>query len=94
MTKTRFLLDPTDEREPAKRERLERPRSLEGLTFGLLDIAKVRGDVFIDRLDELLSERGHPVKRYAKPTNTRIAPIELRQRIASECDVVIEALSD
>ena len=45
MTETRFLFDPTGERAPAKRERLSRPPSLEGVTIGLLDISKARGDV-------------------------------------------------
>ena len=41
-----------------------------------------------------LTERGLEVKRYAKPTNTRPAPTPLAQQIASEVDVVVEALSD
>ena len=44
------LLDPTSERSPTIRPRLSRPDSLNGLTIGLLDIAKPRGDVFLDRL--------------------------------------------
>ena len=88
------LLDPTAEREPTKRQRLRPPASLEGLTIGLLDIGKARGNVFIDRIDELLSERGLVVKRFAKPTNTKVAPIDVAQMVAAECDVVVEALSD
>jgi hypothetical protein len=88
------LLDPTAELEPTKRQRLRPPASLEGLTIGLLDIGKARGNVFIDRIDELLSERGLTVKRYAKPTNTKVAPIDVAQTVAAECDVVVEALSD
>jgi hypothetical protein len=41
------------------------------LTVGLLDIAKARGDVFLDRLDELLTERGVRVVRFQKPTFAR-----------------------
>ena len=48
---TTRLLDPTGELEPATREPLEKPASLQGLTLGLLDISKARGDVFLDRLD-------------------------------------------
>ncbi len=88
------LLDPTAERNPATRPRLKRPERLDGLTVGILDIAKARGDVFLDRLDELLSERGIAVRRYMKPTNTRPAPLALRQQIAAEVDVVIEGLAD
>ena len=89
-----ILLDPTAERTPAIRERAARPASLEGLTIGLLDISKARGNIFLDRLDELLTQRGHMVKRYRKPTFTRVAPTALKQAISSECQVVIEGLAD
>ncbi len=65
------LLDPTSERNPTIRPRLARPERLDGLTIGLLDIAKPRGDVFLDRLEERLTERGLATRRYKKPTNTR-----------------------
>jgi hypothetical protein len=88
------LLDPTSERQPAVRERAQRPRSLEGLTVGLLDISKPRGDVFLDRMEELLSERGVEVLRFRKPTFTKPAPADLRHDIRVRCDAVIEALAD
>ena len=88
------LLDPTAETTPARRERLAPPRSLEGLTIGVLDIGKVRGDVFCDEIARLLGKKGFIVKQYATPTNTRTAPVDLAQTIATECDVVVEALSD
>ena len=88
------LLDPTSERSPTQRPRLPRPERLDGLVIGILDIAKSRGDVFLDRLDERLSERGIAVKRYKKPTNTRPAPLPLQQQIATEVNLVIEGLSD
>ena len=88
------VLDPTAELVPAGRARLDRPRTLEGLTVGLLDISKPRGNFFLDRLEELLRRRGSNVKRYAKPTFTKPAPVDLRQEIAVQCDVVIEALAD
>ena len=88
------ILDPTAERSPTSRPRLARPAQLEGLTIGILDIAKARGDVFLDRLDERLQERGIAVKRYKKPTNARTAPLPLQQQIATEVNLVIEGLSD
>jgi hypothetical protein len=54
----------------------------------------MRGDVFLDRLEERLGERGARIKRYAKPTFTKPAPVDLRQQIATECDAVLEALAD
>lgn len=88
------VLDPTAEDEPADRQRRARPGSLDGLTIGLLDISKPRGDVFLDQVERRLTERNWKVVRYAKPTFTRPAPIDLRQEIAMHCDVVIEALAD
>ena len=94
MSENITLLDPTAETSPARRERLAPPESLEGLTIGVLDIGKVRGDVFCDEIARLLGEKGFTVKQYAKPTNTRTAPVDLAHTIATECDVVVEALSD
>jgi hypothetical protein len=88
------VLDPTAEVVPAERRRVPRPPGLDGLTIGLLDISKPRGDVFLDRLEQLLQQRGWRVRRFAKPTFTKPAPIDLRQEIATQCDVVIEALAD
>ena len=91
---SRTVLDPTGERTVETRERLARPSSLEGKTVGLLDISKPRGNLFLDRLEERLSEMGVRVERYAKPTFTKPAPIDLRHEIATKCDLVIEALAD
>ena len=88
------ILDPTSENAPEQRAPLAKPTSLEGLTVGLLDISKPRGNIFLDRLEDLLVQRGLKTRRYAKPTFTRIAPVELKQQIANECDVVVEALAD
>ena len=90
----RFVLDPTAERTPAERARLARPASLDGVSVGLLDISKPRGNVFLDRLEQRLTEIGANVKRYQKPTFTKPAPVDLRHEIATECEVVIEALAD
>lgn len=88
------LLDPTAEGAPATRPLRPRPASLGGMTVGLLDISKPRGDVFLDQLERRLRERGLSVSRYSKPTFTKPAPVDLRQEIAIHCDVVIEALAD
>ena len=88
------ILDPTGEQTVTERARLARPQSLEGLTVGLLDISKPRGDVFLDRIEARLTDSGAQVRRYRKPTFTRPAPVDLRHRIATECQVVIEALAD
>ena len=94
MSEPRILLDPTSERRAAVRERVPRPASLEGLTVGLLDISKPRGDIFLDRLEARLRERGVATRRFRKPTFTKPAPADLRAEIARECGAVIEALAD
>ena len=90
----RIILDPTSEREVAERTRVARPPSLDGLTIGLLDISKPRGNVFLDRVAERLAGLGADVKRYRKPTFAKPAPVDLRHEIAVECQAVIAALAD
>ena len=89
------ILDPTDEREPVGRQRSRRPEQISG-TVALLDISKPRGNVLLDRLEELISERlpDVAVRRYVKPTFTKPAPDELRRQMAREVDFVIEGLAD
>lgn len=89
-----IVLDPTSEQTPAAVQRATRPESLAGLTVGLLDISKPRGNVFLDRVSERLAGLGATVNRYTKPTFTKPAPVDLRHEIATECDAVIEALAD
>ncbi len=91
---TKILLDPTGERSAPHRERLPRPATLHGQVVGLLDISKPRGDVFLDRLGQLLVDAGVHVRRYRKPTFTKPAPVDLRHEIATQCTLVIEALAD
>ncbi len=90
----RVLLDPTSERSVALRPRRPRLATLDGVSVGLLDISKPRGDVFLDRLEERLRGRGARVIRYRKPTFTKPAPVDLRQEIAVQCGAVVEALAD
>ena len=88
------VLDPTSERTPEARPRAARPSSLDQARIGLLDISKARGDVFLDRLAELLAARGLRVERFRKPTFTKVAPLDLRREIRVRCDVVVEGLAD
>jgi len=88
------LLDPTSERTPSQRARLTRPGKLDGLKVGLLDISKPRGDVFLDQLEKRLRDRNIEVLRFAKPTFTKPAPLDLRHEISTKCNLVIEALAD
>ena len=76
------------------RELSNGPASLEGKRVGLVDIGKARGDVFLDQLELLLTDAGAKVLRFKKPTFTKPAPVDLRQEIATQCTLVIEALAD
>lgn len=89
------ILDPTDERKPVVRSTSQREKNLHK-RVAMLDIAKPRGNVLLDRLEELLKER-YPeveVSRYSKPTFTKPAPLSLKQEIQAKNDVVLEALAD
>jgi hypothetical protein len=91
---SRTVLDPTSEYEPEDRPLTARPASLLGKTVGLLDISKERGDIFLDRIDELLQARGVSVLRFRKPTVAKPASVDLRQEIVDTCHLVIETLAD
>jgi hypothetical protein len=88
------LLDPTSELQPLPRGRADRLSSLEGKVVGLLNISKPRGDVFLDRLAALLTDRGVDVRRYAKPTHAKPVPAEVLSAVTAECQAVVEALAD
>jgi hypothetical protein len=90
------MRDPTAETSPILRERkrLAEGTRLDQLTVALFDIGKTRGDEFMARMQQLLTQRQIAVRRYRKPTNTRTAPVELLQRVAAECQAVVVGLSD
>lgn len=90
----RILLDPTGERTVTERTQLPRPAGISGQHIGLLDISKPGGKVFLDRIEQRLTAAGAKVTRYAKPTFTKPAPVDLRHEIATNCTLVIEALAD
>jgi hypothetical protein len=91
----REILDPTDERRPLRRRPAARGARHAG-PVGLVDIAKARGDVFLDELERLLHEREPDLSllRLRKPTFTKPAPQDLRDEITRRCRTVIQALAD
>ncbi len=88
------VLDPTAGRLAEGLQPAARHASLDGKVIGLLDITKPRGDVFLDQLQAELEARRLTVRRFAKPTFAKPAPVDLRHEIAESCDAVIEALAD
>ena len=89
-----WLRDPTAETSAIKRPRVAPPASLECRTIGLFDIGKTRSDEFLDQIEKRLVERGLKVRRYAKPTNAKVAPTDIIQKVVAEADAVMIALSD
>jgi hypothetical protein len=90
------VLDPTDEASPLEKKLAKAVPDLDGKVVGFLDISKPKGDIFLKRLEELLTQR-YQVKEVLhrrKPTYTRPAPQALQEELASRCDVIIEALAD
>lgn len=88
------LRDPTAETSPTRRARLAPPPSLDGRSVALMDIGKARGAEFIDRLEGHFKKAGIATRRYRKPTNTKVAPTDLLQKIAAENQLAVIALSD
>ncbi len=88
------VLDPTSQPAAANLAAAARLDGLDGKVVGLLNISKPRGDVFLDEVERQLVDQGAEVRRFAKPTFTKPAPVDLRHEIAQQCDAVIEALAD
>lgn len=91
---SRVILDPTNEQRATQRQPMPRPKTLDGQVIALVDISKLRGDVFLDRIEQRLTAIGVPSKRFRKPTFTKPAPVDLRHEIATNCTMMIEALAD
>ena len=70
------------------------PPSFDGRSVALMDIGKARGAEFIDRLEGHFKKAGITTRRYRKPTNTKVAPTDLLQKIAAENQLAVIALSD
>jgi len=89
-----WMRDPTAETTAVKRPRVKPPASLEGLTIGLFDIGKTRSDEFLNQVEKRFAERGLKVKRFGKPTNSKVATPEIVRKVVDEADAVLIALSD
>jgi hypothetical protein len=92
-----ILVNPRNESTSAPREAAPRLETLVGKTVALLDISKPGGDIFLDRIAALLTDR-HGVARVVrerKPTFSKPAPGAVLERLlAARPDAVIEGLAD
>jgi hypothetical protein len=89
------LINPMNETPVSVSAPPARLQSLEGKTIGLLDISKTGGNLFLDRLEQLLREQFHVanVVRTMKPTFAKPAPQVIIEQLRGT-DAVIEALAD
>jgi hypothetical protein len=87
-------VSPFDERVREPEPLAARSPRLAGRRVALLDISKARGAQFLDRLEELLRERGAETFRIAKPIFSKPAPADVIEEIALRGDLAIEALAD
>ena len=88
------VLDPTSEQKPRAWKLAPGIDSQGTHHIGLLDISKPQGDVFLDEVERCLTERGHEVSRYRKPTMTRPAVSSVVSEISETCDAAVVALAD
>jgi hypothetical protein len=89
------ILDPTGFDSQPPKKMAERLESLKGKTIGLLDIGFVNGNVFLDRIEEVLKNKYgvSEVVRKAKPSPARPAKDEVRKALIDDCDAIVEGLS-
>jgi hypothetical protein len=92
------ILDPTlsDAAAPAALPRAPRPRSLRGLTVGLLANGKSNGMALLDGIANRLRER-HGIGEVVRAAKTNAsAPVseEDVERLAKRCAVVLTAIGD
>jgi hypothetical protein len=87
-------VSPFDERARAVAPLAARPASVSGRRAVLLDIRKNRGAEFLDRIETLLTEAGVATARAEKEIFSKPAALELIDDIASDADLVVEALAD
>ena len=89
------LVNPMNEAPRVAMRSAPRLGTLAGGTVGLLDISKPGGNVFLDRVEQLLKERYGVARviRETKPTFTKPAPEAVIEKFRG-AGAVIEALAD
>lgn len=90
------VLDPTSEPVIRAAEMAPRILDLRGKTVGLLENTKSNARALLEEVGGLLRERFgvENVVVARKPTFGRVAPDEVLDALASECQVVITGLGD
>ncbi len=96
MTKPMIVLDPTEAGDQSRSADLvDRPPSLAGVRFGMLDNGKPNSDRFLALLSDRLTAQGAvSVGTRRKHSIGRLAPAELVEELAESCDLVITGVGD
>ena len=90
------ILDPVGfESEVPPKPMAKRLETLSGKTVGILDIGFPNGNVFLDRVEEVLKGRYGVTEfvRRAKPSPARTADDEVRKELLEGCDAIVEGTS-
>lgn len=94
--KTLRLVHPGAEDQPVQYQLAPRLASLRGARIGLIDNRKRHSDVFLGRLQELLSERYGVAgfQYYTKQGASVPTPDDIMVDLTQNCDAVIHAVAD
>jgi hypothetical protein len=90
------ILDPIGfESEIAAKPMAKRLGKLDGKTVGILDIGFPNGNVFLDRVEQVLRSKYGVAEfvRRAKPSPARTADEQVRKELIEACDAIIEGTS-
>jgi hypothetical protein len=90
------ILDPTVPPERTEASPAKRLRSLDGMVVGLLSNGKVNGDTLLRLVGDKLVSR-HGVRELVvreKPNASRVAPADIVDQLATQCDAVVTAIGD
>ena len=90
-----LLVDPTQQPTGLAVTLAARPSALRGLRLGLVENTKANAAALLEEVGAFLREELEPsaVRRYSVP-GTLPASDEVLDRIAAECDLVIQAVGD
>lgn len=91
-----MLLDPRGVADVKRIVSSPRPKSVAGLTIGVIDNTKPNFDLFMDTVQEQLLSvfKAKEVVRYRKPGRTKGVSSEILADIKNRCDFVITGLGD
>ena len=90
------ILDPVAfESEAPPKPMAKRLDTLGGKTVGLLDIGFPNGNIFLDRVEQVLKSKYGVTEfmRRAKPSPARPADDQVRKELIEACDAIVEGTS-